>query len=364
MLSRRRSRPGNPSTGLLRHPTPHLHLPPHRPAFTIAATLCSVLAALLCGSGPSSAASFQIISDQRSTVSSATLCLAVDGDKPLVASPADKIILPKGGAPTALPGTFYPVVVAACDKPDVKLPMQWTMTDIRELRVMVGGKSLCVSVRPITSFTPLLDPFLRAFHAFDDKTPFAYLARDLKPGGVVNARRLRRTPDLVAGDCGRPDSVDFWVFDDLTGTISGPSGWDDQSEHVRTCVTMHGDWAFSPPKHDAGMPVSAADCPELRAYSRSGIFAHQRWRLSAGTDALPTYLAPDPKHYFDGKAGLPIAGPMGRRLTADFPGKLAVTSNCDGRTQQDWIDSGGTIRLGPAGCSRSMHTARGGCGSV
>ena len=85
--------------------------------------------------------------------------------------------------------------------------------------------------------------------------------------------------------------------------ISGPAGWDDQRPRQRQCVTMHGDWSFRPPKHDAGMPVSAADCPELRSFKRDGA-AHQRWRISTGTDALPTYV--EPQDYFSGANGLPL----------------------------------------------------------
>ncbi|HLQ91605.1 MAG TPA: hypothetical protein VK148_16375, partial [Xanthobacteraceae bacterium] len=128
--------------------------------------------------------------------------------------------------------------------------------------------------------------------------------------------------------------------------ISGPAGWDDQRPRQRQCVTMHGDWSFRPPKHDAGMPVSAADCPELRSFKRDGA-AHQRWRISTGTDALPTYV--EPQDYFSGANGLPITGPMGRCLTADFPQRIAVTSDCDGRVEQNWRVNGELIQLGPQG---------------
>src|SRR5262249_50230074 len=116
------------------------------------------------------------------------------------------------------------------------------------------------------------------------------------------------------------------------------------------CVTMHGDWGVRPPRNDAGMPVSAANCPDLWSFNRAAVPAHQRWTTPDAREAWPTY-AHDPKDYFSGARGQPIVGPMGRCLTADLTQKIAVTSDCDGRVEQDWVVEGELMRLGPKGAN-------------
>lgn len=306
---------------------------------SMAAGMSALAALLLWFASSAVATEFQIASDQKSTVTGARLCLAVDRAKPLVPAPAANA--------SPLSGTFYPVVSVRCDALTPDLPAQWTFTDTRELRIAVNGTPMCLSARFMTGFAPLLDPFLRAFKASEPGSPFAYLAGDLKRDGVVNAARLRANPDLVVGACGRPDGTDFWVYDPVLGTISGPAGFDDKAQRVRQCVTMHGDWNFRPPRHDGGMPVSAANCPDLWSFNRAAVLAHQRW--TAAGAAWPTYRSPEPSDYFGGTRGLPIVGPIGRCLTADMSLRLAVTSDCDGRAEQDWIVAGGQIRLGPHG---------------
>src|SRR5713101_3630169 len=279
--------------------------------------LLSAMIALSGAPGLAQPAAFGIVSDQKSTVTGAELCLAVDRAKPLVPDRGAPVVPPPVSKPFSISGTFYPVVSVRCDALTADIPSQWTLTDTRDIRIIVNGTPMCLSARFMTSFVPLLEPLLRAFKADEAGSPFAYLAGDLKPGGKVNADRLRANPDLVVSSCGRAEAADHWVFDDITGTISGPAGFDDKGQRRRQCVTMHGDWRVRPPKHDAGMPVSAANCPDLRSFTRSGIFAHQRWNVTAGKDALPTYRPPEPKDYFSGAGALPITGPMGRCLTAD-----------------------------------------------
>ena len=145
---------------------------------------------------------------------------------------------------------------------DANLVSKWTFGDTHDLRIKVDRTTMCLSARFMTSFEPLVDPFLKAFHAFDPASPYAYLAADLKPDGKVNAARLQRTPDLVASACGRTDASDFWNYDDLNGTISSPSGWDDKSSRQHQCVALHGNAGSRPARYDAGMPVTLAACPE------------------------------------------------------------------------------------------------------
>jgi hypothetical protein len=299
---------------------------------------CAVLSSL---AGVAHAADFQIVADQKGTVSGAQLCLAVDRGSPLAPARAANV------AP--LSGTFYPVLSARCDALGPDLPARWSFTDTRELRIAVNGAPLCLTARFMSGFTPLLDPFLAAFRVAEPGSPFAYLIGDLKRDGVVNADRLRANPDLVAGPCGRADGTDFWVYDPVLGIISGPGGYDDKARHGPRCVTMHGDWGVRPPRHDAGMPVSAADCPDLWSFNRAAVPAHQRWSTPDAGEAWPTYAPRDPKDYFSGARGLPIVGPMGRCLTADLSARIAVTSDCDGRVEQDWVVEGEQVRLGPKG---------------
>jgi hypothetical protein len=292
------------------------------------------------------AAGSRLISDQLSPVG-AQLCLAVDGTKPLVPAPGATVIPPADGKPILITDIFYPIIVARCDTLDAKTPALWTATDARELRVSVNNKPMCLSARYMSNFVPLLDPYLAAFDANKPGTTFAYLVGDLKKGGTLNEERLRANPDFVAAPCGRGDAADHWLYDELSGTVSGSGGWDDKRSRARRCVTIHGDWTKRPPLHDAGMPVSAADCAsDLRSYSRVGP-AHQHWQMSEGKAALPTYLAPNQHDYFSGAAGLPIVGPLGRCLTAD-PSGLAVTSDCDGRVEQNWKIVGNMIKRGEA----------------
>ena len=315
-----------------------------RGTFCVAA---SVLLSLLCGPALALDAEFEIVSDQKQAGDE--FCMAVDRNKLLVPDRGAQVVPPVTGAkPLPLSGTFYPVVAVACKSLDASFPSKWTFGDTHDLRIMVNGTPMCLSARFMTSFEPLLDPFLKAFHAFDQDSVFAYLAADLKPGGKANAARLHATPDLVASTCGRTDAADFWNYDDLNGTISSPSGWDDKSSRPHECVVLHGDSSSRPPKYGTGMPVTVTPCPDLRAYNRSGP-ADRRWRITAGKDALPTYPAAQSGIYFNGTGGLPIVGPLGRCLTAALPLKAAATSDCDGRVEQDWRINGDTIQLGPKG---------------
>jgi len=152
------------------------------------------LLAILWGGLPAVAAEFEIISDQKSTVTGSQLCLAVDRSKPLTAAKNVTVNPPAGGKPFAVSGTFYPAVSIACDAANPDLPSKWTFTDTRELRIAVNGLPMCLSARFMTSFTPLLDPFLNAFEANEQGSSFSYLTRDLKRDGQINVARLRAIP--------------------------------------------------------------------------------------------------------------------------------------------------------------------------
>ena len=145
------------------------------------------------------------------------------------------------------------------------------------------------------------------------------------------------------------EATDFWVYDPVLGIISGPGGFDAKGRRTPQCVTVHGDWSVRPHRYDAGMPVGTAPCPDLWSFDRAAVPAYQRWTTPDARDAWPTYAPPDPKDYFSGARGQPIVGPMGRCLTADLPSGAAVTLDCDGRAEQDWIVEGEQIRLGPKG---------------
>ncbi len=287
------------------------------------------------------AATFEITSDQKSTVSGARLCLAVDQRKPVVPAKGAVIKAPGAERPIPLSGTFYPVIVMRCDQLSADYPSQWSMTDTRELRITVRGAALCLSTRTLEGFEDLIDPWLAVFQATRPGSQFEYLDRDYKPGASDTARQ-RRSPPLLVNICNRSDASDFWAYDDLTGTISSPRG-------NRACVAIYSDEARKPAVYDSGMPVNVTWCPELRAYKRDGIAPTLRWTISAAKETLPTYRAPDLAAYFSGADGLPVTGPMGRCLTADAPSAALVTSDCDGRVEQNWKFVGKAIRLGANG---------------
>jgi hypothetical protein len=309
-----------------------------------------LLTALWCQPSTAQTGPFEIRSDQRSTSGGTELCLAVDAKRQLVPQRGVNIIpevdshLAPGAKPIPVTGVFHPVIVSRCDQLTADLPSRWTATDTRELQIKVGNQTMCLSARVSSAFLPLLDSFLRAFDAFKPDSPYAYLAANLMPNGKPNAAQLRGSPDLVVSDCRRSDAIDFWVYDDVTGTISGPAG-----KGTQRCVAIHGDPTKQPVKYESGMPAIALTCGELRSYSRAHIPPQQRWSISAGKESLPTYRAPDLKEYYSGADGLPIVGPMGRCLTADTPSKHVVTSDCDGRVQQKWRYLQQAIQLGQNG---------------
>jgi len=262
---------------------------------------------LLCGEPCARAATFELASDQKSTVTGAELCLGVDHSRPFAPDRGAQVVPASGGKPFPISGTFYPVVSVRCDAPRAEIASKWTFTNTRELRIAAGGAPLCLSARFMTSFAPLAEPYLSALGAREPGSSLAYLVSDLKPNGDIDTARLRKRPELVVSSCGRPDAVDFWVYDDSLGTISGPAGWDDQGPRARHCVTLHGDGSLHPPKYDAGQPVFVSDCPDLRSFDRASAPAHQRWRMSAGREALPVYRPAKPGDYFGGADGLPIS---------------------------------------------------------
>jgi len=276
-----------------------------------------------------------------------TLCLTVDADKPL-AGPFTVPAASPDGKPHIAPGPFYPVVVNPCEGGGAGAPVMWTATNERELRVQFKGQSMCLTERPLTSFLPLIDAYLDAFKASQPGSPFAYLMDDWKPNGQVNTKRADFAPDLVVGACGQADAQDFWVYDDLSGTLSGPGG----PGRRRPCVTIHTDRRATTTDIASGTPVSAAACPDSRnspdqniaALERTLLPVEKRWTWEGGKENLPTYPALGAKDYFSGKHGLPITGPMGRCLTLDAPRASTVTSDCDGRTEQDWRYVGNRIR--------------------
>lgn len=275
------------------------------------------------------------------------LCLAVDAGK-LLKGPFAAVVAP-GSPARSISGPFYPVVVAPCDQIGQDMPATWNATDTRELRVGVRGQSMCLTARPMAGFLPLVDAFLDVFKASAPGSAFAYLAEDLKPAGVANARRLDMIPELLVGPCGLPDAQDFWVYDDPSGTISSPAGLGRR----RLCVTIHVDRKAPAAAVTAGAPAGAYFCPDspntagsnIATLDRASLPPHQRWRIETGKEFLPTYAPRDPRDYFSGKHGLPIAGPLGRCLSADVPSPSAVTSDCDGRAEQDWIYIEDTIKL-------------------
>jgi Ricin-type beta-trefoil lectin domain len=278
-------------------------------------------------------------------VNGVRLCLAVDANHSFK-GPFSVPAVAVDGKPHEVSGAFYPVIVTPCDSVDANIPTLWTATDLRELRIQVKGAPMCLSARLLTSFLPLVDPFLEAFDATQPGSPFAYLANELKPQGKVDTKRLDASPELVASPCGLADAQDFWVYDDPSGTLSSPAGFGRR----RQCVTIDTDPDEPKGEVAAGAPATAANCPDAPnigpiAFDRSSIPGQQRWSLHTGRETLPTYPAPDKKDYFSGSRGLPITGPMGRCLTAGSSAQPIDTSDCDGQSEQDWKFVGNSLRL-------------------
>jgi hypothetical protein len=324
--------------------------------------------------------SFSLISDQLPTTGAGPrLCLVVDAAKPLTvpryAVGAGFGEGAGGAAGAALPpATFYPVVVQACGLipnlprgPDTITT--WTVTDTRELRATVKGAPMCLSGRYGGSFNgELIAAYLAAFGARSPGSPFAYLAGLLDPApppgppaslGVTPAGRALSppftylAPPLVAAPCGLGDGEDFFTYDDLTGTVSGPGGFlpnlggQKTSLAFRKCVAILGDPTGSESRWQTGMPVYAADCDDITGYTRLPSLKTEHWTATTGGAGLPTYRQPDVGDYFSGLSGLPITGPLGRCLTRDSLTPTAVTTaDCDGRQEQLWKAAGGTIQFG------------------
>ena len=316
--------------------------------------------------------SFNLISDQLPTTGAGPrLCLAVDADKPLT---LQKSIV---GGVNSLPSvTFYPVIVQSCSllqnqvrdssQPGTSsMGTTWTVTDTRELRATVNGSPMCLSARYGNSFNNALSSaYLSAFQATVAGSPFAYLVSSLAngPSGSVGGRY--QNPELVASPCGKSDAVDFFTYDDLSGTISGPDGFLQNGSALpgRKCVAIDGNprVAGSNSNHiyESGMPVYSADCSDMTAYDRNEALPAEHWTATIGSSSLPTYLAPKPGDYYSGRAGLPITGPLGRCLTADnLAPDTVVTSDCDGRVEQLWKAVGGTIQLGASGTCLTTGSA-------
>lgn len=289
----------------------------------------------------------------------APLCLVADATKPLV-GPFTIPAASANGPPHVAAGPFYPAVVASCASLAADAAASWLPTERRELRVRVKGAQMCLSLRPMGAFQPLVAPFLQAFAATQPGSPFAYLADDLAPAGVVNARRADIAPELVVGACGQSDAIDYWVYDDPSGTISAPAG----PLRRRACVALHIGRGQKPDAVVAGAPAWAAYCVDspdtpdrsLAALDRASLPLGQRWRLESGAESPPTYVQRGGKDYFSGRGGLPITGPMGRCLTADAK-PAPYTTDCDGRLEQDWKYVDNQIRLESKGlCLASLAT--------
>ena len=289
----------------------------------------------------------RLISDAPGT-DGAQLCLAADLQKPLN-GPFTVPAASQEGKTHVVTGPFYPVVVASCGAIPQGLEATWTATARRELTVPAKGGALCLTLRPMGAFEPLVDPYLAAFGAGTPNSPLAYLVDDLKPNGAINAKRVGIAPDLVVGPCGLSDAVDSWVYDDPSGTISAPAG----PTRRRACVTLHFDHRAKSETFAPGTPVFAAYCVDsadapdrsLEALDRASLPPVQRWRLETGADALPTFVKRDDKDYFSGRSGLPITGPMGRCLSADPTKGSLFTTDCDGRVEQDWKYVDNQIKL-------------------
>ena len=94
----------------------------------------------------------------------AQLCLAADLQKPLN-GPFTVAAASEEGKPHVVAGPFYPVVVASCGAIPQGMEATWTATARRELTVAAKGGALCLTLRPMGAFEPLVDPFLAAFGA-------------------------------------------------------------------------------------------------------------------------------------------------------------------------------------------------------
>lgn len=307
--------------------------------------LLSCWAALLSGASalPNNV---QIQSDHPIAGPDGKTCLAVDRSRRIdLARPA---VQPRSGRPAKpLTDTYFAIVIAPCAALPAEYPSSWTFTDTREMRITVDGASYCLSARLMANFVPLLDPYLKAFGADQPGSSFAYLAKDLRPNGIPNLERLRRTSNLVAASCGQKEGYDFWHYDDQNGMLSTSADTDDLGARGSLCLTIHADWSVKPTRFQAMMPVGLYVCPPgATRGTRNNVISQQRWKLSSGLELLPTYKVADPREYFDGAGGLPIVGPMGRCLTGEPATALVVTSDCDGRIEQQWRSSGHQIRLG------------------
>ncbi len=281
------------------------------------------------------AASFQIVADQPSTVTGAQLCLAVDTKRPISPDASVQVRpVAQGAKPFSISGTFYPVIVVRCDRPGSGMATKWTATDDHEWKILVSGAPMCLSSRLPVSFAPLVQPFLRAFQTSGHDSNFAYLANDLDAN---NPAQIVANPELLVSQCGRPEASDFFGYDKTNGAISAPD---------QLCITIHGDTTSKPARFDAGMPVRIQACRDIRSFYRWDYPSEMRWTIGSGDETAPNFFPRDRADYFSGADGLPIVGPMGRCLTADFPLKIAVTSDCDGRVEQDWKRDGLMLRLG------------------
>ena len=288
----------------------------------------------------------QIQSDHPIAGLNGKTCLAVDRSRRI--DLARVSMQPRSGIPAKpVTDTYFAIVIAPCAAPPAEYPSSWTFTDTREMRITVDGASYCLSARLMENFVPLLEPYLKAFGADQPGSSFAYIAKDLRPNGTPNLDRLRRTSNLVAASCRQKEGYDFWHYDDLNGMLSTSADTDDLGARGSLCLTIHADWSVRPTRFQAMMPVGLYVCPPGAARgTRNNVVSQQQWKLSSGLEFLPTYKAADPGQYFDGTEGLPIVGPMGRCLTGEPATALVVTSDCDGRSEQQWRSSGAQIRLG------------------
>lgn len=284
-----------------------------------------------------SASTFRIEVDDLRPEPATKLCLAVEDGKP-VGTPVGAVIDP-GGAGEHFPmvsGTFYAVVLAECGALKQDAPATWTTTDTRELRVTVKGEQLCLSHRTPAGIRPLIEPFLGALGADRPGNPASHLAAEMK--------RERSGPDqsgglpVLVGPCGRSDSSDFWIYDHLTETIAGPG-------HSFCLTTDSRPERFASPA-TVGTPAVLVRCGDLRGYTKDATSPRQRWTITDPARTWPTYRPPAPRTYFGGQAGLPIAGPMGRCLSAEPGRNIVTTSDCDNRIEQDWLFSGTAVQLG------------------
>ncbi len=270
------------------------------------------------------------------------LCLAVAQNRPLL-GPFEVPATSAAGLSHQTSGPFYPVVAAPCAALGSN-PALWTATVAHELRVDVQGRAMCATVRRLTAFQPLVDPYVRAFEATKLNSPFAALVGQLRSGprGVLD-------PPLLVGACGEPDGQDALIYDAPSGTISAPGGfgWSRLCLTLNTQASANSELAAT----STPVPVRAFACEDSLSgagqnalgFDRALLPIEQRWRRETGTETLPFYPSPDPRDYASGRHGLPITGPMGRCLTA--LANNAATTDCDGRIDQDWKFADNQIRL-------------------